>query len=201
MHLSETSTRLRLARGRCVLAGVGFSLAHLLHFGEVWAFYGSFGDALTDLQNAAYRGGLDEEKGMLHFIYHGLGRVYFYVVSPFPISVPLWYPPPEFYHPSGVFGFGPEYAFRFLGLTLGIWWPLVAVVLAGIDIRRRLRNLHPLGLIGVGVSCGWSMVMANHARIHGYLLYRHLSVCFVLGTSRKGGSQTDHQQCTQQGLG
>ena len=182
------SARLSLAVSRCVLAGVGFALAHLLHFGEVWAFYGSFGDALTDLQNAAsYHSGLDEKKGMLYSIYHGLGRVYYYVVSPFPISVPLWYLPQNFYHPYG--GFGPEYAFRFLGLTLGIWWPLVAVVLAGIDIRRRLRDLHPLGLlhrwcalglIGVGISSVWWVVMQNHARVHTHLLYRHLNVCFVL---------------------
>jgi hypothetical protein len=112
------SARLRLALSRCVLAGVGFLVAHLLHFGEVWVFYGSFSDALTDLQNAArYRGGLDEEKGILHFIYHGLERVCFYVVSPYPISVPLWYQPPEFCHSRGFPGFGPEYAFRFLAAS------------------------------------------------------------------------------------
>jgi hypothetical protein len=63
-----------LALGRCVLAGVGFALAHLLHFGEVWAFCGSLGDALADLQSSArYRAGFDQPKGLVHSIHTGLG--------------------------------------------------------------------------------------------------------------------------------
>jgi hypothetical protein len=104
-----------LALGRGVLAGVGFALAHLLHFGEVWAFCGSLGNALADLQSSArYRAGFDQPKGLVHSIHTGLGLVVF---SPYPITVPVWhkylYPPP----------------FHFLGLTLGGWWPLVAVIL------------------------------------------------------------------------
>jgi hypothetical protein len=174
----ELRARLRLALGRCVLAGLGFVLAHLLHFGEIWAFYGSLGCALADLQSSArYRADFDQAKGMVHYIHTGLGLLYFYVLSPYPINVPVWH---KYYYPP---------PFRFLGLTLGVWWPLVAVVLCGIDVRRRLRGLSPLGLlrrwcalglIGVGVSCVWWVVMQGHARAHEHLLYRHLNVCFVL---------------------
>jgi hypothetical protein len=177
----EHSARLRLALGRCALAGLGFVFAHLLHFGEIWAFYGSLHDALADVQRAArYRAGFDQQKGMLHSIHSGLAQIYFYILSPYPISVPFWHQVPEFY---------AAYAFRFLGLTLGVWWPLVAVVLGGIDVRRWLRGLSPrglllrwcaLGLIGGGISSIWWAVMQNHARVHQHLLYRHLDFCFVL---------------------
>lgn len=177
----EHRARLRLALGRCMLAGLGFALAHLLHFGEVWAFYGSLSDALADLHaSARYRAGADQEMGIVHYFHVGAALTYYYVISPYPVSIPSWHPAPEFY---------ATHAFRFLGLTLGAWWPLVAVALCLIDIRRRSRSLPPLdllrrwcalGLIGVGVSCVWWLVMQNHAMVHVHLLYRHLDVCFVL---------------------
>ena len=45
--------RLRLAIERCILAAAGFALAHLLHFAEVSAFYGSVGAAFADMQDSA----------------------------------------------------------------------------------------------------------------------------------------------------
>ena len=52
------AARKRLALMRCGAAGGGFALAHLLHFAEVWAFFGSFHAALHDLgAAAAYRTG------------------------------------------------------------------------------------------------------------------------------------------------
>jgi hypothetical protein len=61
----------------------------------------------------------------------------------------------------------------------------------GIDFRRWLRSLRPrslllrwcaLALIGGGVSSVWWVLMQAHASVHEPLLYRHLSVCFVLWT-------------------
>jgi hypothetical protein len=177
----EHRARLRLALGRCVLAGMGFVLAHLLHFGEVWAFYGSLGDALADLQSSArYRAGIDQAKSTVDYIDTGLALIYYYVVSPYPISVPFWHPAPKFY---------AVHAFRFLGLTLGVWWLLAAAVMCLVDVRQWLRGLRPLrllrrwyaiGLIGLGVSCVWWLVMQNHSIVHVHLLYRQMTVCFVL---------------------
>jgi hypothetical protein len=101
-----------------VLAGVGFALAHLLHFGEVWAFYGSLGDALADLESSArYRAGFDQPKGWS-----------------IP-STPAWgwftssfFLPTRSLSRSGI-NTCTLPSFHFLGLTLGAWWPLVAVLL------------------------------------------------------------------------
>jgi hypothetical protein len=177
----EYRARPRLGLGRCVLAGAGFALAHLLHFGEVWAYYGSLGHALADLSNSAlYRAGADQAHGLANYVANSLLLVDFYVRSPYPVSLPFLHPAPAFF---------AVHAFRFLGLTLGVWWPVVGVVLFLVDVRRRLRGLRPLyllprwcalGLIGIGVSCVWWLIMQNHAIVHRHLLYRHLAVCFVL---------------------
>ena len=176
----DHAVRWRLALGRCMLVGAGFVVAQLLHFCEVWSFYGTFGDAIADLHSAArYRAGADEAQDAAS-LQTALSLIYFYVVSPYPIALPFWNQPPDFF---------ASHAFRFLGLTLGMWWPLIAVILGGVDMRRRDSGLPPLGLlrrwsvlglIGVGMSCVWWMVMQNHATVHVHLLYRHLSVCFLL---------------------
>jgi hypothetical protein len=172
--------RLRLALERCVLAGAGFAFAHLLHFGEVWAYYGSLGDAVADLSSSArFRSGADQAGGMANRVATGLALLYYYVLSFYPVNVPF-HPAPPFF---------AVHAFRFLGLTLGVWWPLVAAALFFVDVGRRLRtrrtpDLLPrwcaIGLIGIGSSSVWWLVMQNHARVHEHLLYRHLIVCFVL---------------------
>jgi hypothetical protein len=177
----EDHARIRLGLARCVLAGAGFMLAHLLHFGEVWAYYGSLRDALADLSGSAlYRAGADQAHGLAHYIANSLTLVDFYLRSPYPVSIPILHPAPAYF---------AVHAFRFLGLTLALWWLVVAVVLFIVDVGRRLRGQPPLelllrwcalGLIGVGVSCVWWVVMQNHAIVHRHLLYRHLTVCFVL---------------------
>jgi hypothetical protein len=173
--------RLRLAMERCFLAGAGFALAHLLHFGQVWAFYGSWRAALADLsESARYRAGTEQSRGVVNIIATGLSNIYLFVVSPHPIHIPILHPAPAPYS---------WMAFRFLGMTLGLWWVLAAIVLGGVDFGRVRRGLQPLallrrwtavGLIGVGVSCVWWVLMQKHTSEHPHLFYRHLMVCFVL---------------------
>ncbi len=173
--------RLRLAVERCVLAGIGFITAHLLHFGQVWIFYGSFLDAFADLsKSASYRAGVDQQRGLAQFITGGLGWINYFLVSPYPVSIPGLNAAPR------SFGW---LAFRFLGVTLGIWWLAAAIVLGAVDIWRRMHYLRPqllllrwfaIGLIGIGVSSCWWVVMQAQTLQHVHLFYRHLSVCFLL---------------------
>jgi hypothetical protein len=161
------TARLRLAAERCVLAATGFACAHLLHFAEVSAFYGSFSGALADLHDSArWRTGYDRTNGLS--ILRGAAH---FVVSSYPFSIHR------------------DHAFRFLGLTLGVWWPLIAIILYAIELRRKrsglpalhlLRRWSLLGLIGLGASCAWYVVMPNHAFTNAYVLYRHMILCFEL---------------------
>jgi hypothetical protein len=163
--------RLRLAIERCVLAVAGFTLAsHLLHFAEVSAFYGSVGAAFADMQDSArWRAGFDKANGsgvsMLSTLLH-------YIVSRRPFA----------FHAN-------HHSFRFLGFTLGVLWPLVAIVIYGAEIMRGRRGLQALGLlrrwfliglIGLVASCVWYVAMPAHAHVHEHLLYRHLILCFEL---------------------
>jgi hypothetical protein len=175
----DERARPRLAIERCVLAAAGFALAHLLHFAEVWAFYGSLSNALADLKDSAnYRSG-DDTQGIAGFFARVFYRLAHYIISSKPIASPFRHANDEI----------TMHSFRFLGLTLGVWWPLVAMILYVIDRRRRrlglpeanlLRRWCAIGLIGLGVSCVWYVVMLNHSLVHMHLLYRHLSFCFVL---------------------
>jgi hypothetical protein len=173
--------RVRIVLGRCCLAAAGFVLAHIMHFGEVWGFYGSFHGALDDLHNSArYRAGADAAGGILHYAITFCIICSFYVISPYPIGLPLLPPIPQFY---------VLHSFRFLGLTLGVWWPLVAVAFWGVERFRKRRGLPShgslvqwckVGVIGIAISSAWWLAMQNHATVHIHLLYRHLSVCFIL---------------------
>ena len=175
--------RLRLAAGRCAFAAAGFAIAHALHFGEVWAFYGSLGDAVADLRNSAhYRANGQEVMDAAQRLTMAMKLLQWYVISPCPVSIPLWRPVQDVCTlPS----------FRVLGLTLGPWWLLVAVVSLVDNAWRRvrclgqrefLRDWYIIGVIGIASSCVWWVVMQGHSLVHVHLLYRHLNVCFLLWT-------------------
>jgi hypothetical protein len=96
--------RLRLAIERCVLAGVGFTVAHLLHFAEVSAFYGSVDAAFADMQDSArWRAGFDKANGSGVSMFSTLLH---YIVSRRPFD----------FHAN-------HHSFRFLGFTLGSCGP------------------------------------------------------------------------------
>ena len=176
----DDRARMRLAIERCVLAAAGFAFAHLLHFAEVWSFYGSFSNALADLKDSAqYRSsGAENNAREIAGVFARPHLLAHYIVSDKPIGI-FW----------PVNNFDIVHSFRFLGLTLGVWWPLVAIILFVFDRRRRwlalpeanlLLRWCAIGLIGLSASCVWYVVMLSHSYVHKHLLYRHLIFCFIL---------------------
>lgn len=173
--------RLRLALERCALAGGGFAFAHGLHLAQVWAFHGSLAGAIADIGGSArYRAGMEQPVGVAQFLQGAWDQWRFYVWSPHPVSLPA------LQHPEAPY---VVRSFRVLGLTLGAWWPLAAVALAGVDAWRWARGRRPawllarwcgVGVIGLALSSGWWVLMQNHAAKHEHLLYRHLGLCFLL---------------------
>ena len=181
MGIGHTA-RLRLALWRIVAAGAGFMLAHLLHFAEVVAFYGSFEAALLDLRNvAAFRSGASVAVGPLLRVAMTIVVLKHYIVGDYPISTVFWQPD------AGILG--NWHVCRFMGLTLGVWWlGLTTIfVLARRLPRRQPHRARAIDDDWLAVSvCGllpcslWYIVMLNHSIIHVHFLYRHLFLCFFL---------------------
>jgi hypothetical protein len=178
------AARLRLAAWRCVAAGAGFMLAHLLHFLEVWAFFGSFHPALADLTGAAScRAGASEAGGPLHRFVETFGIIKYYVVGQYPISTFFWRPD------AGLPG--NWQVFRFAGLTLGIWWVVLTHLFIVLHLLSGRRVSHParkldsdwlvVSLCGLVPCVLWYVVMLNHAADHTHYLYRHLFFGFFIG--------------------
>ena len=172
---------LRLALTRCAMAGTGFALAHLVHLGQVWAYYGSLGQALNDFLNSArFRSGAAQTHGVMNYVAKSALIILYYTVSPHPIVEPVWRTMAD--------GSRPDHTFRFLGMTLGAWFPIVTLTLWVVDIRYGKMNdgrkLVPRWLkicaIGLSVSSMWWLVMQNHALVHTHLLYRHLNFAFFV---------------------
>jgi hypothetical protein len=170
--------RLRLAVLRCTLAGAGFVLAHCLHLLQVAAYYGSVHQAIADLHHSAqYRSGASQSGGITAYFAKSLILVLYYVVSPTPVSFPFWHSAAEF--PKAA------HAFRFLGLTLGAWFPIVTASLwiigkTSVPDRQLVRRWCRVSLIGLAVSSLWWFAMQSHATIHAHLVYRHVFFCFFL---------------------
>jgi hypothetical protein len=104
-----------------------------------------------------------------------------YLVGDYPISTVFWQPD------AGTPG--NWRAFRFMGLTLAIWWLVLTNVFV---IGKKLRPSPPRAgravdddWLAVSV-CGllpcslWYIVMLNHSSVHVHFLYRHLFFCFFL---------------------
>lgn len=176
------AARKRLALMRCGAAGGGFALAHLLHFAEVWAFFGSFHAALHDLgAAAAYRTG---EFGPLERIVLTCFVLKHYWLGIFPDWL--------FGQPDAAAA-AEEPMFRFGGLTAGIWWLLLMHAFIAVRLLRQ-RRLPPgavnrpidsdwlaVTLCGIIPCSLWYIAMPEHAFIHEHFLYRHLFFCFFLG--------------------
>jgi hypothetical protein len=177
-----TPARLRLGVLRSALAGGGFALAHLAHFGQVWAYYGSLGQAVADLAaSAQYRSGLGEVHGPLQYLGNAINVILYNTCSVFPVSVFFWHPDADFPYRIWVF--------RFLGLTFAPWWVIVSVILGVIDHARRragradarlLVRWGGISLLGLIVSTCWWLVMQNHAMQHWFMNFRHLFFWFFL---------------------
>jgi hypothetical protein len=172
--------RIRLAVLRCVLAGSGFILAHVIHLMQVWDYYGTLHQAVADLHNSArFRAGAGQSGGVTGYLGRAAILMLYYTISPYPVSFPFWHSAAEF--PKAA------HAFRFLGLTLGAWFPLVtlALWLAGHvgphrNSKHLVRRWCKINLIGLAVSSLWWFAMQNHATIHAHLLYRQLFFWFFL---------------------
>ena len=177
--------RPRLALWRCIAAGAGFAFAHLLHFAEVCAFYGSFHAALQDLTNAAaFRSGADASPGALRRAVLTVCVIWFYFIGHYPVSTFFWHPDAGIVDNWRVC--------RFAGLTLGAWLAVLTPVFIAARLmqQRRLRPSQPLRLIDNDwlamnlyglVPCSiWYVVMLYHALGHTQYLYRHLFFCFFL---------------------
>jgi hypothetical protein len=172
--------RWRLAFARAILAGAGFVAAHGLHFLQVWAYWGSFGQALRDYGGAAsYRAGGDLISGRLDFLIYFVGILKLYFLGMHPLNTSLTLPEANL----------PENwsMFRFLGLSLGPWWLLVTcsmLIWDGIISKPPNRlprtDWHFVCLIGLITSSAWLLIMINHAGHHRHFLYRHLFFAFFV---------------------
>jgi hypothetical protein len=175
--------RPRLALLRCGLAGGGFAFAHVLHFCEVWAYFGSFGQAFDNLHQAAsFRAGVDQSWDPGGYLAGVIKLLIYYVVTPHPFSLLLSNP--------GLRHVENWDYFRFLGLTLGPWW---SVVTFGLAVAARQRQRHgavdasvllarwlAVSGLGLGTSMLWVVIMQNHGWTNMYYLYRHLFFWFFL---------------------
>jgi hypothetical protein len=172
--------RWNLALMRVVLAGGGFTVAHALHFLQVWAYWGSLDGALRDFAGAAaHRAGADMVSGPLGYLAQAAFnlRIYFYGLHPFSTALSF---------PASVYA-ADWTMFRFLGLSLGPWWLLVTL---GLMIWNKLdpkseaasirMNWHVVSLTGMATTSLWFVVMVNHGVVHRHFLYRHLFLLFFL---------------------
>ncbi|WP_294536005.1 hypothetical protein [uncultured Rhodoblastus sp.] len=167
--------RWRLAMERCFVAGLGFTFAHLLHFVEVWAYFGSLSAAIADFKDSARWRAANETdmvNGWSGTVIANLGH-YFFSRQPFALHL-------EYY---------TLHSFRFLRLTLGPAWLLVALGFLAVAVSRIRSGLAAfnllgrwvlMGLIGVVASSGWYVAMPAHAHHHINLMYRHTILCFEL---------------------
>jgi hypothetical protein len=172
-------TRWPLAWRRATLAGASFAFSHILHFGQVWAYWGDFGVALNDFGVAAFHragsGMTDQITDRIALTMLALSN---YLVSEHPFSTDLLQVDPD--RPS------QWLAFRFLGLSVGPWWLLITAVL-GKQLLSRQRGVRSLpvdwlwvSLLGWLTSLTWIILMVNHSIIHQYMLYRHLFFGFFV---------------------
>ena len=183
MNLGETLD-LRLAARRCLASAAGFTLAHLMHFAEVAAYFGSLPAALHDLAGAAaLRAGAEQAGGILQHLRDVMLVLDYYYIDTLP----------AFWSSAQVTATNPHpwQALRFLGITPGSWWLVVTLALVGGSVwsARRSASAERSTLLGdwMFVSlCGfvpsalWLVVMVNHAIEHHHFLYRHLFFAFFL---------------------
>ena len=175
---ADYQPRWRLAAWRVALAGAGFVAAHMLHFAQVWAYWGSFDAAARDLAGAAtHRSGSGLVHGPLEYLLFEIGLLKLYYLGLHPVNLSLSLPDPG----------APENwsMFRFLGLALGPWWALVTVSMLIWDrvqpseaFRAFRMDWHAICLTALLTSSAWFFVMLDHAGHHRHFLFRHLFFVF-----------------------
>jgi hypothetical protein len=175
-----------LAWRRTIVAAIGFSFAHVLHFAEVWAYWGNFGAALHDIAFAAqHRAGATE--GIVGHARSALQLLNNYYIGAHPFSPYLLDVPAD--------RSSSWLTFRFLGLSLGPWWILLTATFAcrqflvGDAAARALADDWLwASLPGILLSSAWFMVMVNHGLMHQAFIYRQLFlgffVCVLFGAVR-----------------
>ena len=179
---ADHTARKHLALWRCTAAAAGFVFAHLLHFTEVCAYFGSFQAAFRDLRGAAaYRTG---EIGPLLRIVLTCHVLMHYFSGVNSIGILLGQP--------AVRRLEPQQAFRFGGLALGTWLLLLTLWFLLVRLIRQRRAQTSAAALQIDddwlvvTLCGiipcslWFVAMPEHAFIHEHFLYRHLFFCFFL---------------------
>jgi len=195
--LPEYQRRWKLTLRRVILAGGGFAIAHALHFMQIWAYWGSFAEAVRDLAGAAaHRAGAGMFHGPVDYLSQALSNLKLYYYGLHPFNPYLTLPASENYLDWA--------SFRFLGLSLGPWWLLVTVGLIAWEKLKpgpaagSLRlNWHIVSLSGMVTTSLWFVVMVNHGGAHRHFLYRHLflmffvMVLFAASTARRLAVEAD----------
>jgi hypothetical protein len=177
---TEYRSRWPLAWRRAMLAGVGFTFAHIVHFTQVWAYWGDFHVALNDfVASARYRAGGTMSDGIFSHIKIADQLLNNYYLGVHPFS-------PYVFHLSDDWSF-QWLTFRFLGLSLGPWWLMITTALALRQFLSRTKSVASLAdnwlrvsLLGILTSSSWFIVMVNHGAAHQFFLYRHLFFAFFI---------------------
>lgn len=182
-----TTPRLRLALWRVLAAGTGFVAAHLLHFAEVVAYFGTLQAALHDMRSVAANRSGEGSSGALAYLLATARVLYLYwfgdIVWPLTLVVPRVGPNQRFILQN------PR-ALHFLSFSLGAWWLALTGFLAisGSSFIQRpawatdrlLRDWLVTSMCGVLTCSLWLIVMNNHAVVHQHLLFRHMFLAFLL---------------------
>ena len=166
-------SRWPLAWRRAVLAGAAFAFAHMLHFLQVWAYWGDFTVAVRDLGTAAsHRSGAVTEGGIAGYFGAAWQLIYNYYFGDQPFSPHLFVLNDHL--PT----------FRLLAFALGPWWILITALLGVTTPHGREPSVFVdwlwVGFAGFLVSSAWFLVMINHGTMHQFYLYRHLFFGFFM---------------------
>ena len=166
------------AVSRTILAGGGFAAAHVLHFFQISAYWGTFSAAAGDLAGAAaHRAGMETTHGPFSYLTQAVANSGYYFYGLHPFSAALSPPDPD--------NIADWSMFRFLGLSLGPWWLLVTVALmiwSHLNPKSPAASLrtgwHVVSAAGMAVTSLWLVVMVNHGLAHRHFLYRHQFLMF-----------------------
>jgi hypothetical protein len=178
----EANYRSRWSVGiaRTIAVGFGCSVAHTLHFMQIWAYLGTFSSAVGDLAGAAaFRAGIETKSSALDRVVQLMFNVFQYFVGPLPFDLAAMTLIP--------YELGRWPSFRLFGMTLGPWWVLITATLIVAENVKPDMNFsmtrtrwYRVTLVGGIISSMWLIVMANHAGYHERFIFRHLFFAYML---------------------
>lgn len=153
--------RIRLAALATTALGAGFTLSHLVHFGEVAVYYGSIAHAIDDFAaSASYRGGATGIDRL------SLWRSYLTLLGG-----------PNFFGPMAVLPIALLAVHLVAGRgSMEITWPVPVRVLWEFEPRRYFVVL----LAALMVCSIWIVLMPNHAAEHRFFLPRHFFLLYYV---------------------